>query len=155
MDLAFVLVFVGAAPFWTLMIVAPRWRWTQRIMSTPWSTTLPLVFWFLFAIPRLGELIPAVAKPTLPAWQELVAQPPVLVFMWAQIIAWDLFVGRWMYLDSRERGIHPLVMAPVLVLTIMLSPIGMPLYLVLRRFLGSVPRDVPGQRIPAREPVSL
>jgi len=155
MNLAFVLVFVGAAPFWTLMIVAPRWRWTQRIMSTPWSSTLPLVFWFFFAIPRLGELVPAVAKPTLPVWQDLVAQPAVLIFMWAQIIAWDLFVGRWMYLDSRERGIHPLVMGPVLVLAIMLSPMAMPLYLVLRKVLGNASRDVPREEVAAREPLSV
>ncbi|HEY0449289.1 ABA4-like family protein [Actinophytocola sp.] len=137
MDLVFALVFfVGAAPFWTLMIVAPRWRWTRRIMSTPWSATLPLVFWFPFAIPRMADLLPAVARPQLPVWQELLTDPAVMTFTWAQIIAWDLFVGRWMWLDSRERGISPLVMAPVLVLAIMLSPIAVPLYLVLRHFVG-------------------
>jgi ABA4-like protein len=65
-----------------------------------------------------------------------VADAAVMTLVWAQVIAWDLFVGRWMYLDSRERDIHPLVMAPILVLTIMLSPIAVPLYLILRRFVG-------------------
>jgi hypothetical protein len=134
MSTAFVLIFfVGAAPFWTLMIVAPTWRWTQRIMSTPWSATVSLVFWYIFAIPRLLDLLPAVLKPTLAKWQELVADPAALTFTWAQIIAWDLFVGRWMYLDSRERGIHPGIMAPLLALTILLSPIAVPLYLVIRK----------------------
>jgi hypothetical protein len=133
MSTAFVLIFfVGAAPFWTLMIVAPTWRWTRRIMSTPWSATLSLVFWYIFALPRLLDLLPAVLKPTLAGWQELVADPGALTFTWAQIIAWDLFVGRWMYLDSRARGIHPAVMAPLLLLAIMLSPIAVPLYLVIR-----------------------
>jgi hypothetical protein len=155
MNIAFVLVFAAAAPFWTLMVVAPQWRWTQRIMSTPWSVTLPLVFWFAFAIPRLGELLPAVAKPTLPAWQDLVAQPAVLVFMWAQIIAWDLFVGRWMYLDARERGISPAVMAPVLLLGVTLSPIALPTYLVLRKFLGNASQAAPRKEVATREPVSV
>jgi hypothetical protein len=133
MSLAFTLVFVAAAPFWTMMIVAPRWRWTSRVMSSPWSVTLPLIFWFVFAVPRFGELLPAVLKPTLEGWQELVADPAALTFTWSQIIAWDLFVGRWMYLDSRERRVHPLVMGPLLVLTVLLSPIGLPLYLAVRK----------------------
>jgi hypothetical protein len=40
-----------------------------------------------------------------------------------------------MYLDSRERRLHPLLMSPLLVLTVLLSPIGFPLYLALRRNL--------------------
>jgi hypothetical protein len=38
-----------------------------------------------------------------------------------------------MYLDSRERRLHPLFTSPLLVLTVLLSPIGLPLYLALRR----------------------
>ena len=37
-----------------------------------------------------------------------------------------------MYLDSRERGLHPLIMAPLFVLTILLSPLGLLSYLLLR-----------------------
>jgi hypothetical protein len=40
-----------------------------------------------------------------------------------------------MFMDSRERRIRPLVMAPVLVLTILLSPIGVPVYFVVRALL--------------------
>jgi hypothetical protein len=137
MSIAFTLVFVAAAPFWLLMIFAPKWEWTRRAVSSPWSATPPLVFWFIFAIPMFGELLPAVAKPTLAGWQDLLAEPAAITFAWAQIIAWDLFLGRWMYLDSRERGIHPLVMGPLLVVAIMLSPIAMPVYLILRKVLGT------------------
>lgn len=136
MSTAFTLVFVAAAPFWALMIFAPAWSWTRRIMSTPWSVTPPLVFWFVFALPNFADLLPAVAKPTLAAWQELVTDPAAMTAVWAQVIAWDLFVGRWMYQDSRSRGIHPLVMGPLLVLAILFSPIAVPLYLLLRGVLG-------------------
>jgi hypothetical protein len=136
MSTAFTLVFVAAAPFWALMIFAPAWGWTRRIVSSPWSATPPLVFWFVFALPNLADLLPAVAKPTLAAWQELVTDPAAMTAVWAQVIAWDLFVGRWMYLDSRERGIHPLVMGPLLVLAILFSPVAVPLYLLLRGVLG-------------------
>jgi hypothetical protein len=155
MSLAFILVFMAcASPFWTLMVVAPGWRWTHRIMSSPWSVTPPLLFWFIFALPRLGELLPHVARPTLAGWQELVAQPAALTFVWAQIIAWDLFVGRWIYLDSRRRGIHPLVASPVILLATLLSPLAVPLYLLLRdrpgvRFTLFEPEAAPRSTVPA------
>ncbi|MFC4852702.1 ABA4-like family protein [Actinophytocola glycyrrhizae] len=125
-----------ASPFWTLMIVAPGWKWTKRIMSSPWSVTPPLIFWFVFALPRMAELIPAVLKPTLGGWQALIADPAALTFVWAQIIAWDLFIGRWIYLDSRKRGINPLVSSPIIALAIGLSPIAVPLYLLIRNRPG-------------------
>jgi hypothetical protein len=38
----------------------------------------------------------------------------------------------WVYLDSRERGRHPVLMAPVLLLTIMFGPLGLLTYLAIR-----------------------
>jgi hypothetical protein len=137
MSTAFTLVFVAAAPFWLLMIFAPGWSWTHRVVSSPWSCTPPLVFWFIFALPNMADLLPAVLKPTLAGWQSLVADPAALTAVWAQVIAWDLFVGRWMYLDARARGVHPLVMGPLLVVAILFSPIAVPVYLLLRGPLGA------------------
>jgi hypothetical protein len=48
------------------------------------------------------------------------------------MIAFDLFVGRWSWLDGRERGVPALVMAPVLLLTILLGPLGLMAYLLVR-----------------------
>jgi len=84
-----------------------------------------------------------------------VSDPAMLTFVWAQIIAWDLFVGRWLYRDGLKRGISPWVMSPLLVLTIMLSPIAVPLYLILRKVLGHAPREelaLPAQPAPDHEP---
>jgi hypothetical protein len=135
MSLTFILVFAVAAPFWALMVVAPKWGWTRRIASSPWIVAPPLAFWFVFALPNFGDVLPAVVNPRLADWQELLADPAMVTMVWGQVIAWDLFVGRWMYLDSRARDVHPLVMGPLLVLTILLSPIAVPLYLLLRSVL--------------------
>lgn len=147
MATAFVLVFAAAAPFWLMMIFAPGWGWTRRVISSPWSATPPLVFWFVFALPHLGVLLPAVLKPTLAGWQEVAADAAGMTAVWAQVIAWDLFVGRWMYLDARERGVSPLVMGPLLVLAILFSPVAVPLYLLLRGVLGA--REEAGQPVRA------
>jgi hypothetical protein len=65
---------------------------------------------------------------------------------WAHFLAFDLFVGRWAFLDSRRRGVHPLLMAPALFLTFMLGPIGLLLYLGLRAVAG---REGAGDPMPA------
>ena len=139
MSLTFNLIFVAAAPFWLLMIVAPAWSWTRRIVSSPWIPVPTLAFWFGLVLPHFGPLLLVVLRPTLQGWEGLFTAPAVYSLVWAQIIAWDLFVGRWIYLDSRKRGINPVIMAPVLVLAIMLSPVAMPLYLLLRLVVGKKP----------------
>lgn len=128
----FQLTFLLAVPFWALMIVAPTWPVTHRVISSPWITVPPLIVYLAQALPVFGDLWTAVSRPDLAVLQTFLSTPAGAAALWAQVIAWDLFIGRWMYLDSRERGLHPLLMAPILVLTILLSPIGALLYLGLR-----------------------
>jgi hypothetical protein len=130
--LLFQLSFVLAAPFWALMILAPTWRWTQRVIASPLIILPSLVVCIVLYAQVLPDLWPVVSNPTLDGLQQLVASPEALAGLWAQIIAWDLLVGRWIYLDSRQRAIWPLLMAPVLVLAILLSPFAYPLYLLAR-----------------------
>ncbi|WP_156754011.1 ABA4-like family protein [Actinokineospora pegani] len=132
-SLLFDLSFYAAAPFWLLMIAVPLWPWTRRVVASPWVVAPVVVVWLVLAAPVFGDLVSLVLQPTLEGAVAFVRDERGLAALWAQIIAWDLFIGRWVYLDSRERDIHPLVMAPVLVLMILLSPIGLPLYLVLRK----------------------
>ena len=153
MSTAFILVFVAAVPFWALMILAPNWRVTRTVTSTPWMAIPPVVFWFIFAIPNFGDLLSATTEPTLSAWQNLLSDPAMMVAIWGQIIAWDLFLGRWIYLDSRARDAHPLAMAPLLVLAILLSPVAVPLYLLLRPTLTRTRNAVPAE--PSRATVSV
>ncbi|MFD3429606.1 ABA4-like family protein [Nocardia fluminea] len=134
MSTLFDLSFFVTVPFWALMIFAPTWRWTRTIISSPWIVLAPLVVWAIVAVPVLGAMWSLVTSPSLDAITAAVADPAVLTALWAQIIAWDLFLGRWIYLDSRERHIHPLLLGPLLVGTILLSPIAFPIYLLVREF---------------------
>jgi len=131
-DLLFSLSFVLAAPFWALMIVAPAWSVTHRIVSSPFIVVPALLIYALLVLPQLDTVLPAVAQPTLPGVSALLATPVGAAAGWAHFIGFDLFVGRFAYLDARERGIHPLVMAPVLLLTILLAPLGLLAYLLVR-----------------------
>ncbi|MFC6014458.1 ABA4-like family protein [Nocardia lasii] len=132
MSTLFDLSFLVTVPFWALMIFAPTWRWTRTIIASPWIVLPALVIWAIVTIPVLGTLVRLVLSPSLDAMITAAAHPAVLTALWAQIIAWDLFLGRWVYLDSRERDIHPVLMGPLLVGTILLSPIVFPVYLLVR-----------------------
>ncbi|TDP93617.1 ABA4-like family protein [Labedaea rhizosphaerae] len=128
----FNLTFYLAVPFWLLMIVAPRWPVTERIVASPWIATPPLVVYLIIVLPHFDRLWAAVSRPDLGVLQAFLGSGIGAAAIWAHLIAFDLFIGRWMYWEARKLGIHPLVMAPILVLTILLSPIGLLVFLVVR-----------------------
>jgi len=128
----FGLTFAVAAPFWALMILLPRWSWTRRIIASPLIVVPVVVIYLLLVVPAFGEVLPAVASPTLDGVRELLGTADGTAAAWAHMVAFDLFVGRWSWLDSRERGVPTLVMSPVLVLTILLGPVGLLVYLLVR-----------------------
>ncbi|WP_411124985.1 ABA4-like family protein [Streptomyces sp. x-19] len=128
----FSLAFALAAPFWALLILAPGRRWTDRIAASPLPMVPVIGVYLALAIPVFPQLWAAVSHPDLAGFQRLLALGGGAGAIWAQLIAWDLFLGQWMYREARDLGIHPLVMGPLLVLTILLSPIGVLLFLCLR-----------------------
>jgi hypothetical protein len=128
----FTLTFAVAAPFWALMILLPRWSWTGRIIGSPLIVLPPLVIYVLLVIPAFGDVLPAVVSPTLGGVRDLLGTADGAAAAWAHMIAFDLFVGRWSWLDGRQRGVPALIMAPVLLLTILLGPLGLLAYLAVR-----------------------
>lgn len=130
-DLAFWLV----APVWLLMVFVPAWHWTERIAGSPLTVVPILVLWAFVAFPVFPDLWAAVSNPELGKFQDLIELSGGAAALWAQILAWDLLVGQWMYREGRRLAVHPLVMGPLLVFTIFLSPLGLPLFLLLRAVL--------------------
>ena len=128
----FSLTFAVAAPFWALMILLPRWSWTRRIVASPLIVLPPVLIYALLVIPALGDVLPAVASPTLDGVRTLLGTATGAAAAWAHFIAFDLFAGRWAWLDSRQRGVPAPVMSPVLVLTVLLGPLGLLAYLLVR-----------------------
>jgi hypothetical protein len=121
-----------ALPFWALMIAFPHWRWTRRLLASPLIAIPPVIVYAAVVLPRIAEILTAVANPTLPDVSRLLGTPAGATAAWAHFLAFDLFVGRWAYLDSRERKISAWIMAPVLFLILMLGPLGFALYLGVR-----------------------
>lgn len=130
-------------PLWALMILLPRWQWTTRIIRSPFVSALPAALYAALVLPHLGEIWPIVSRPALSTVATLLGSPTGASIAWVHFLAFDLFAGRWIYLDSHERRINPWLIAPVLFLTLMLGPAGFLLYLVVRSIIVT----------PAKEPI--
>lgn len=132
-------------PLWLLMIVAPRWTVTKRIMTSPLSILAPALIYSALVLPSIVSILPSVMNPTLDGIMMLLATPAGATIAWVHFLAFDLFVGRWAYLDSRERGLSAWVMAPVLFFVLMLGPFGFVLYLIVQAIWGNSVQTVNGK----------
>lgn len=128
----FSLINLTVMHFWALMILLPRWRVTRRIMESPLVAALPALIYAALVLPRAGPIFAAVSNPDLAGIAALLGTPEGATIAWAHFLAFDLLAGRWAYLDSRERGVSALLMAPVQFLILMLGPLGFLLYLGVR-----------------------
>jgi hypothetical protein len=151
METIFSLSSLLVMPFWLLMIALPHWRWTSRLMRSPLVCAAPALLYLALALPRIGELLAAVARPTLPGIAAVLGTPAGATLAWAHFLAFDLFVGRWIYLDSRERGLSAWIMAPLLFLTLMLGPIGFLGYLAVRAITNARQPRAAGAHEQSRE----
>lgn len=127
-DTSFVLV----APFWLLIIFLPHWQVTRRIAQTVWIAAPAALLYTILVLPRFAEVFPLVLRPEHAAIGALLGSPAGTTIGWIHYLAFDLFVGRWVYLDSREKKFSAWLVSPVLFFVLMLGPFGLTLYLALR-----------------------
>lgn len=130
MDTVFQLSNLFVLPFWLLMIALPHWRWTKRIMRSPWPVVPFAALYAILILPQLGNALGSLLNPTLPGIIALLSRPEAATAGWVHYLAFDLFVGRWAYLDSRERNLSAWLVSPILFLIFLLGPFGFLLYLI-------------------------
>lgn len=134
LELLFAAATLSVLPWWLLMIGLPQWRVTQRLLrSTVVLLPLPVLYGVLVVwnFPLLARLLD---NPTLPGVALVLGEPEGALLGWLHFLALDFFVGRWIYLDSLERQLPGLAVVPVLWATLLLGPLGLLLYVVLRSF---------------------
>ena len=119
-------------PFWLLMILLPHWHWTQRIMASLWTVVPASLLYAILVMPNLLAFVGDLANPTLPGIVALLGSPNGAVIGWIHFLAFDLFVGRWIFLDSRQHSLSAWLVSPTLLLTLLFGPLGLLLYLAVR-----------------------
>ena len=132
METIFTLSNLFVLPFWALMIFLPHWRWTQRIMRTLWPVVVLAGVYTVLLLTQIGGAAGSLLNPTLDGIAGLLGTPAGAAVGWVHFLAFDLFVGRWAYLDSRERGISAWLVSPTLFFVFMAGPFGLLLYLAVR-----------------------
>ncbi len=135
MDLVFSASGLLVMPLWFLVIFVPRWSVTVAIMRSPLVVLPAALLYVALILPGLLDVLPALARPALGPIAALLGTPTGATIAWVHFLAFDLFVGRWVYLDARERGLSPWLVSPVLVLVLMVGPLGLATYLGLRAVL--------------------
>ena len=151
MDQVFSLSSLLIAPFWLLMILAPGWRWTQRIVASPWIAAPAAALYVILVIPEIAQVLATVLNPDLQSISTLLATPRGTTIAWAHFLAFDLFVGRWIYLDARP-WLHHLALAPILFFTLMLGPLGLLCYLAVRALRKPAQHAHPAGSNPTSQP---
>jgi hypothetical protein len=131
-------------PFWLLMILLPTWPLTRRVIASPWIAAPPALLYALLLLSQLGTFT---GQPGFAAFASaaglasLLAAPGPAATVWLHLLALDLFAGRWAYLDSRDRGLSPWLVSPLLFLILMAGPFGLLVYLLVRAALPTQPRE--------------
>src|SRR5947209_6369510 len=130
METLFSLINILVAPFWLMMIFLPGARVTGQLMR--WQAVIlgPVIVYIILIAPDLMHIVPLLLRPELPAISALLGSERGATAAWAHFLAFDLFVGRWIYLDSRSRGISSWVTGPLLFLTLLLGPLGFITYFI-------------------------
>jgi len=116
---------------WLPLVFAPRSAFTQRFVATPLA---PLGF----AVAYLALVVVMFATPGEGSMGSLAdlrvgfQRDSVLLLAWVHYLSFDMMVGMWEVRDSTRLGLSPWRVAPCLVFTFLLGPVGLLLYMLLR-----------------------
>ena len=134
-DLAFSLVNLSVMPAWVMMIFLPRWSVTQTLVH---SMLYPLILGAVYTVLLLFSVFGGMGGEgggfsTIAAVRALFSVDIGIVVGWTHFLLFDLFVGAWEARDARRRGFHHGLLIPCLFFTFMAGPLGLLLYVILRR----------------------
>ncbi len=123
-------------PGWLLLVIVPRWRWTQRVAALIIPTVLALVYAVLI-LTQVGRGQGGFGS--LIGVQQFFQNPYLLLAGWIHYLAFDLFIGAWETRDAVRRQIPMGAVWPCLFLTFLFGPVGLLSYFAVR---SSVLRSV-------------
>lgn len=131
LELVFLVLNYSVALPWLLLAVAPRWRWTQRLVHTAFVPALLGVPYGILLFTD-SEGSPGASFFTLDGVMAIFTSPQTVIAAWVHYLIFDLFVGAWEVRDAARRGVPHLWVVPCLALTLLVGPLGLLAYLTIR-----------------------
>ncbi|MBT3583332.1 MAG: DUF4281 domain-containing protein [Halobacteriovoraceae bacterium] len=124
---------ISVLPFWALMIFLPHYKKTSQIILSPWIIIPPAICYAGLLFPNSSpELWAFLSSPSPESFATITKEPWAASLFWAHAGAFDLFIGRWIFLDSIHNKVKHFIIAPILGITIFVGPIGYLLYALTR-----------------------
>ncbi len=125
---------------WLTLVLLPRRRWATTVLPIAMPLLLSVIYMVLVAA-TLGRSEGGFSS--LAGVRALFDNPWALLAGWTHYLAFDLFIGGWEVRDAERRGISHLFIVPALVLTFLLGPVGLLLYLAIRSFSPNGAQEIP------------
>jgi len=103
------------------------------------SVLVPLLYGAIYIACLAGSFLSPTAMEagvnftTLEGVAAIFSHPLGILAGWTHYLVFDLFVGAWEARDGRRRGIAHWKMVPCLLLTFLAGPLGLFIYLTVRR----------------------
>lgn len=113
-----------------LVIISPFWSGFDKFLIGVVITLFTIVYaWLISQVFRPEDFQ---KFGSLNGVMELFTDKTAVTAGWVHYLAFDLFTGIWIKKNANKYGIHHLILVPCLLLTFMLGPIGLLLYLLIR-----------------------
>jgi hypothetical protein len=114
-------------PFWVLMWFLPNHDLTRRFVGDLRFCFIPLLVpYIVLVLPQVGSIFLTFASemPTPEIVVDLFADPEVIMLGWLHFLAFDMFLGRfiWLRMVAAQRPLY--ISAPILILCTMVAPLG-------------------------------
>ena len=113
-----------------LLIISPFWSGFDKFLIGIIITLFAIVYaWLIFQVFSPGDFQ---KFGSLNGVMELFTDKTTVTAGWVHYLAFDLLTGIWIKKNAQKYNIHHLILIPCLLLTFMLGPIGLLLYLLVR-----------------------
>jgi hypothetical protein len=129
-ELLFTICNFYVLPGWLLLAFAPRWRPSATLIAPVLIPATLAAMYLVLLLTNWGTTEGSFTSLTGVA--SLFDDPALLLAGWIHYLAFDLFIGSWEVRDAGRSGIAHALVLPCLVLTFLVGPVGLLLYLGLR-----------------------
>ena len=114
-----------------LILISPCWRNADKFVMGIIVAIFGVAYGY-FNFANLNDVGGISAFMSYEGVQRVFANAGLQLAAWAHILGIDLLAGVWMYHNARLCKIKHIVMVPIYLVTIMLGPVGVLLYMIVR-----------------------
>ena len=115
---------------WIVLIILPHWQNVDRFLIGIIITLFCIVYvWIIVSDFRLSDMS---SFGSLDGVMQLFTNKSLVTAGWVHYLAFDLMTGIFIRKNAQKNGISHWVTIPCLLLTFMLGPVGLLLYLLIR-----------------------